>query len=186
MLYDVLLGGGCTRKGPQRIKLRDDGVTQAEWEYCFNTFLDRFRQAIANDQLHLAYDILSDCAETVLRHPAASDIGKTPRCQTKAPTIVQARGHGVHGGLPTIGRRLINIRRLRVQLSRHPINTIRNKLQKRIGGLLGSCPALSLTDHLRHDLQIVDAYLEDIIDKSSACRIQKWKDKCERSVAAAT
>ena len=185
IVYEFQLQDYARRSQPQRLKLSTRHLTEAEWEDAFDSSLQLYLDLCDRGCWHEAYDVLSGAAEEALAVPDAPRIAVVPRSVIGRCTNAPVGGFGTNASLPIVGRRLANWRRARVGFAKSPSLAAQMRLQRNAAALSRRFTEMQLTGDLQRDLDVCDAYLQGVIERSSAARCAKWQWSMDNSDSAA-
>ena len=179
--YDVDLGSPAGFGGPAFGALAGDPVSEEAWTRRWKAA--SFDAAVAAGDVNTAWTLLSDCAEDLLRDPAA--VGGCRRTALWRPRArLHPRSKAGRTKDPLVVVRLRRLERRLRQLAREPgFQRLRDKAAKLLEDLLGDCPWLRSVPYfeMEHWADFVAEHLDRIEGDRKEMALKVWRERMAES-----
>lgn len=179
--YDVDLGSPAGFGGPAFGALAGDPVSEEAWMRRWQAA--SFDAAVAAGDVNTAWTLLSDCAEDLLRDPAA--VGGCRRTALWRPRArLHPRSKAGRTKDPLVVVRLRRLERRLRQLAREPgFQRLRDKAAKLLEDLLGDCPWLRSVPYfeMEHWADFVAEHLDRVEGDRKEMALKVWRERMAES-----
>ena len=161
-----------TRRGGRALR-EEGGVTPAEFDLVFGRVAGSFGRALDEGNYEAAWSILSRVAEELLEEE-----GRMGRPRSEVPAPTQRCARSVTGGAAqtVVVRRLLRLRRRRVQIAREGDNaSLQRNYNRSLKDLARRFSSLDeLTGNEEEDLAAIDSIIETQVRNDAEHRLDRW------------